>query len=205
MHVNLLPTELVAQSRLIRSLKSWGLLITLWVATLVAIIAPFGLKAFQIQEDLRCLHTQVGPLRLKESKTQKISFIASDLRKRSQRIQSVLPPNRIPSLLGIFGKTFQAKDSPTALQDFQVTIQEETRSNATPSAKQSVPGSKPPGHFTTQIVIRGYTGSNPSVAEIIHRLEEFEVFQTVNLRSTRDSVVSSQQVDEFELECKYVE
>lgn len=205
MHVNLLPTELVAQSRLIRSLKSWVLLIALWVATLMAIIAPFGLKALQIQEDLRYLHTQVGPLRLKESKTQKISFIASDLRKRSQRIQSVLPPNRIPSLLGIFGQTFQAKDSPTALQDLQVTIQEETRSNATQSVKQSVPGSKPLGHFTTQIVIRGYTGSNPSVAEIIRRLEEFEVFQTVNLRSTRDSIVSNQQVDEFELECKYVE
>jgi hypothetical protein len=205
MYVNLLPSELVAQSRLVRSLKSWGLLIALWVATLVAIIAPFGLKALQIQEDLRYLHTQVGPLRLKESKTQKISFIASDLRTRSQRIQSVLPPNRIPSLLGIFGKTFQAKNSPTALQDFQVTIQEETSSNAKPATQQSLAGNKPPARFTTQIVVRGYTGTNPSVAEIIQRLEEFEVFQAVNLRSTRDSFVSSQQVDEFELECKYVE
>jgi hypothetical protein len=59
--------------------------------------------------------------------------------------------------------------------------------------------------FATQILARGYTGTNPSVAEVIHRLEEFGVFQKVLLKSAKDAVVAEQPVDAFELECDYAE
>lgn len=205
MHVNLLPPELVSQSRLNRAIKNWGLAIAVWAITLVSLSAPLSIQSFKLQQDLERLHKDVAPLRLKESKTQQLRSITADVQKRSQRIRAVLPPNRIPSLLGIFGTTFQSDDSPIALEDLQVLIQSESKpSGSTPGGKP-VAEKKPPGAFTTQIVARGYTGTSPTVAEVVQRLEEFGVFQSILLKSARDSIVASQQVDEFELECTYVE
>jgi hypothetical protein len=208
MHVNLLPPELVSQSRLIRVTKNWGLAIAVWAVTLVALSAPLTIQSFKLQQDLERLNKDVAAVRLKESKTQQIRVITADVQKRTQRIRAVLPPNRIPSLLGIFGKTFQSDDSPIALQDFQVSIQSESKasgsSGSTPGGKP-VAEKKPSGAFTTQIVARGYTGNSPTVAEVVQRLEEFGVFQSILLKSARDSIVDNQQVDEFELECTYVE
>lgn len=210
MHVNLLPPELVSQSRLIRATKNWGLAIAIWAITLVSLCAPLSIQSFKLQQDLERLNKDVAPLRLKESKTQQIRVITADVQKRSQRIRAVLPPNRIPSLLGIFGKTFQSDDSPIALQDLQVLIQSESKpSESKPSgsapAGKPVAEKKPSGAFTTQIVARGYTGASPTVAEVVQRLEDFGVFQSILLKSARDSIVANQQVDEFELECTYVE
>jgi hypothetical protein len=205
MHVNLLPPELVSQSRLSRAIKNWGLAIAVWAITLVSLSAPLSIQTFKLKQDLERLHKDVAPLRLKESKTEQLRVITADVQKRSQRIRSVLPPNRIPSLLGIFGKTFQSDDSPIALGDLQVLIQSESKpSGSTPGGKP-VTEKKPSGAFTTQIIARGYTGTSPTVAEVVQRLEDFGVFQSILLKSARDSIVAGQQVDEFELECTYVE
>ena len=205
MHVNLLPPELVSQSRLIRATKNWGVAIAVWAITLVALSAPLSIQSFKLQQDLERLNKDVAPLRLKESKTQQIRVITADVKKRSQRIRAVLPPNRIPSLLGIIGKTFQSDDSPIALQDLQVLIQSESKPSGSAPAGKPVAEKKPSGAFTTQIVARGYTGTSPTVAEVVQRLEEFGVFQSILLKSARDSIVANQQVDEFELECTYAE
>lgn len=204
MHVNLLPPELIARSRLIRSTKNWCLIIALWGLTLIAVCAPLGWKAHQLHEKSEQIHAEVGPLRMKETKTRQLRSITADLKRRSQRIQIVLPTNRIPALLGIFGKTFQSKGSLIALQDFAVTIQSDARLTD-PSSKSASKKGPTSDLFSTQILARGYTESNPSVAEVIQRLENFGVFQKVMLKSTRDSVVAEQPVDEFELECVYVE
>jgi len=205
MHVNLLPPEQGSQSRLIRATRNWGVAIAVWAITLVALSAPLSIQSFKLQQDLERLNKDVAPLRLKESKTQQIRVITADVQKRSQRIRAVLPPNRIPSLLGIFGKTFQSDDSPIALQDLQVLIQSESKPSGSAPAGKPVAEKKPSGAFTTQIVARGYTGTSPTVAEVVQRLEEFGVFQSILLKSARDSIVANQQVDEFELECTYAE
>jgi hypothetical protein len=205
MHVNLLPPELVSQSRLIRVTKNWGLAIAVWAVTLVALCAPLTIQSFKLQQDLERLNKDVAAVRLKESKTQQIRVITADVQKRTQRIRAVLPPNRIPSLLGIFGTTFQSDDSPIALQDFQVSIQSESKASGSAPGGKPVAEKKPSGAFTTQIVARGYTGTSPTVAEVVQRLEEFGVFQSILLKSARDSIVDNQQVDEFEMECTYVE
>lgn len=205
MHVNLLPLEIVAKNRLERSVRKWTVAIFLWVTTLVAVTAPLAVRATRLHRDLEQLHSEVGPLRVKENKTQQLHTLITDMNKRSQRIRIVLPPNRIPSLLGIFGKTFQSEDSPIGLQDLAVSIQLDPKKEKILPELPSPSGEKHAGLFSTQIIARGYTGANPSVAEVIQRLEEFGVFQTIQLRSTRDSYVAKQQVDEFELECVYVE
>jgi hypothetical protein len=204
MHVNLLPPELIARSRLIRSTKNWFLVIVLWGLTLLAVCAPLGWKSHQLYKKSESIHAEVGPLRMKETKTQQLRAITADLKKRSQRIRIVLPTNRIPALLGIFGKAFQSKDSLIALQDFVVTIHSNARLTGPANKNTSV---KEPTSdlFSTEIIARGYTGANPSVAEVIQRLENFGVFQKVMLKSTRDSMVAEQPVDEFELECVYAE
>jgi hypothetical protein len=205
MHVNLLPSEFVAHSRLVRAIKNWGLAIALWLLTLAAVSAPLEVKAFRIQQELDRFHSEVGPLRIKESKTRQLRSIARDLARRTERIQSVLPPNRIPSLLGIFGKTFHSEDAPIAIQDFLLTIQSETKNSAPTPGNATNPQTKTANRFSTQILLRGYTANDPTVAEVIQKLDEYGVFQNVLLRSTKDAFVASHQVDEFELECGYVE
>ncbi|MFN7625999.1 MAG: PilN domain-containing protein, partial [Pirellula sp.] len=76
-----------------------------------------------------------------------------------------------------------------------------------PESAQRMAGavSKSTGSHATQVVVRGFTGLQPTVAEVIQRLDGYGVFQNVHLRSTRDSVVAEQLVDEFELECSYAE
>lgn len=204
MHVNLLPPELVARSRLKNAIQSWVALITLCVVTLAAIGAPFGWKAWKLYGHLQQLQSEVGPVRLKENKIQQLRNIVLDLKKRTQRIESILAPNRIPSLLGILGKTFQSKDGPIALQDLQIHVQAVAKQ---PEPSQRIAGgvSKTLGAHSTQVVLRGYTGLQPTVAEVIQRLDGYGVFQNVLLRSTRDSIVLDQLVDEFELECSYAE
>lgn len=205
MYVNLLPPELVAQSRLIQATRHWVLVIAMWAITLVAVSAPESIRAFKLQQDLQQLHSEVSPIRLKESKTRQLHAITADLKKRSQRIRAVLPPNRIPSLLGIFGKTLQSKDSPIALRDLTVMVQSDLQNKKSSKTDKAVSTDKTDDTFPTHVIARGYTGSNPTVAEVIQRLEEFGVFQTILLKSARDSVVANQQVDEFELECGYAE
>lgn len=205
MHVNLLPNEFVARSRLIRAIKNWGLAIGWWMLMLAALSAPLEIKALRIQQELDHFHAEVGPLRLKERKARQLRSIAKDLKNRTERIQSVLPPNRIPSLLGIFGNTFHSDDTPIAIQDFLLTILNESRNGEPAAGNASDPTGKPTGRFSTQILVRGYTATDPSVAEVIQKLDEYRVFQNVLLRSTKDASVANQQVDEFELECGYVE
>ena len=53
MHVNLLPPELVAQSKLKGAIQSWTALITLCIITLAAIGAPFGWKAWNLYGHLQ--------------------------------------------------------------------------------------------------------------------------------------------------------
>lgn len=204
MHVNLLPPELVAQSRLKGAIQSWLALIALFIITLVAIGAPFGLKAWKLRGHLQRLQREVGPVQLKEKKIQQLGNITVDLNKRAQRIQSILAPNRIPSLLGILGKTFQSKQGPIALQDLQINVQTDSKQPESPK-RIGVAVSKAPGAHSTQIVLRGFTGLQPTVAEVIQRLDAYGVFQNVLLRSTRDSVLAEQMVDEFEVECSYAE
>lgn len=204
MHVNLLPPELVAQSKLKDAIQSWTALITLCIITLAAIGAPFGWKAWKLYGHLQHLQTEVGPVRLKENKIQQLRNITLDLKKRTQRIESIQAPNRIPSLLGILGKTFQSKDGPIALQDLQINVHAVAKQ---PESPQRMVGavSKSTGAHATQVVLRGFTGLQPTVAEVIQRLDGYGVFQNVLLRSTRDSVMAEQLVDEFELECSYAE
>lgn len=204
MHVNLLPPELVAKSRLKGAIQSWVALITLSIVTLAAIGAPFVWKAWKLYGHLQQLQCEVGPVRLKEKKIQGLRKITLDLKKRTQRIESILAPNRIPSLLGILGKTFQSKDGPIAMQDLQINVQAVAKQ---PESAQRMAGavSKSTGSHATQVVVRGFTGLQPTVAEVIQRLDGYGVFQNVHLRSTRDSVVAEQLVDEFELECSYAE
>lgn len=204
MHVNLLPPELVAQSRLKGAIQSWMALITLCIMTLVAIGAPFGWKAWKLYGHLQALQSEVGPVRMKETKIQQLRNITLDLKKRTQRIESILAPNRIPSLLGILGKTFQSKDGPIALQDLQIQVQAVAKQ---PESPQRMAGgvSKTAGAHATQVILRGFTGLQPTVAEVTQRLDGYGVFQNVLLRSTRDSILADQVVDEFELECSYAE
>lgn len=205
MHVNLLPSEFVARSRLVRAFKNWGLAIALWLLTLAAVSAPLVVKAFRIQQELNRFHLEVGPLRMKESKTRQLRSIARDLERRTERIQSVVPPNRIPSLLGIFGKTFHSEDASIAIQDFLLTIQGETMHGTSTTRNSTKPKTKNATKFSTQILIRGYTANDPTVAEVIQKLDEYGVFQNILLRSTKDVFVANYNVDEFELECGYVE
>jgi hypothetical protein len=205
MHVNLLPPEFVARQRLILSIKRSSLAISLWVLTLGAVIAPLEIQAIRIQQELERYHAEVGPLRMKENKTRQIRSITRDLENRTERIQSVLPPNRIPSVLGIFGKTFHSDSYPIAIQDLNLSMQHDFKGGGQSPGRPSAPAGKSGGKFTTQIILRGYTGAEPSVAEVIQQLDAYGVFQNVLLRSAKDTMVANRQVDEFELECSYAE
>ena len=205
MHVNLLPPELIARSRLVRSMRNWCRLVALWGVTLLALCAPLGWKAVRLRQQSAKTQAEIGPLRFKENKTRQLNLITSDLKKRSEQIRKVLPPNRIPALLGIFGKTFHYEDSPIALHDFGVTIQGDAKPPDSNAKNSDTLGGIPLASFSTQIIVRGYASTNPSVAEVIEQLEDFGVFDQIHLKSAKEAFTEGQQVDEFELECVYAE
>jgi hypothetical protein len=199
MHVNLLPTTFVLKCLVRRRLRQWAVVIGAMGVGMIVWNADQFHSWIVSRREFQVIHADAEPIRNLQMQRIELTRASNLLNEKIKRVSSVVAPDRSLSILGIIAAGVGAADGAIQIQDAQISVVTvaPTQNAKTISSKAI----ESQDQSSIQLMLRGIAGKSDAISSFMEQLQATQVFPKIELRSSRERMISNQSVQEFQLEC----
>ena len=209
MHVNLLPSTFVWRRLMRNRIRQWGCAFgLLGVFVLVWNVQLIG-KWYNGVHELQLIHAGAEPIRQLQSDRIQLATKSLAIKQKINQLQADISLDRTTSILGIIASGVGSTGESVQIQELQVSVSAKLNDSTglvreTQRGSGPKPNANPENIFLGnqyQLTLRGVAIESESISAFMDSLQEWSVFPKIELRSTKERLVSERSVQEFQLEC----
>lgn len=205
MYVNLLPTTFIWKQLIYRRLRQWATAFAMLGFVMLAVNAQLLSKWMKCNSQLQATHQDSEPIRKLETDRLQSIEEALSIQTKAESLKDLVGPDRILSLLGIVSQSSVNARGPVQIQEMHVSIQNKQLSTTASTSRTGGDGKETPKPSDVEtemlVTLRGIAADSSTITSFMQGLQESKVFPRVELRSTREKLVSERSIHEFQLEC----